>query len=49
MLLVPLSDPQSSQAVYHISISMNCFVPLAHLTTVRQGPNDNGLIVGEFE
>lgn len=49
MLLVPSSDPRTSQALYHISVTMNCLVPLAHLTTVRHGPDDDGPVVGEFE
>ncbi|KDQ56978.1 hypothetical protein JAAARDRAFT_131057 [Jaapia argillacea MUCL 33604] len=48
MVLVPdVDEPQGPE--YHISISMNCFNPSSFITTLREGCNEDGRYVGDFE
>lgn len=49
MLLVPPSDAQYTQPLYHITVNMNCLVPYAFNITVRRGVDEGGRIIGEFE
>jgi len=49
MVLVPPSYAQDTRPPYYITVSMNCFMPLAHITTIHRGSNEHGVIVAEFE
>jgi hypothetical protein len=33
---------------YHVSVSMNCFTPSSHITTIRKYER-NGELIGDFE
>ncbi|KAF5362486.1 hypothetical protein D9756_002712 [Leucocoprinus leucothites] len=49
MTLLPPRDSPDPRPVYHISVSMNCFVPFSYITTVRRGGQEDGQFVGDFE
>lgn len=49
MLLLPPPDVQDTRPLYHISVSMNCFIPSSYITTLRRGANEYGDLVAEFE
>ncbi|KAL0959287.1 hypothetical protein HGRIS_014553 [Hohenbuehelia grisea] len=49
MILVPPADEPDSRPKYHISVSMNCFVPSSFITTIRRGGTEEGEFVSDFE
>lgn len=49
MILVPSPHAQDTRPRYHITVNVNCFMPLSHITTVRRGANEFGEFVGDFE
>ncbi|KAG9221018.1 hypothetical protein CCMSSC00406_0002382 [Pleurotus cornucopiae] len=49
MILVPPPESQDTRPQYHISVDVDCFNPLVHITTVRRGVNEYGDHVAEFE
>ncbi|KAF4598513.1 hypothetical protein EYR38_006917 [Pleurotus pulmonarius] len=49
MILVPPPESQDTRPQYHISVGVDCFNPLVHVTTVRRGANEYGDHVAEFE
>ncbi|KAF5329618.1 hypothetical protein D9619_009244 [Psilocybe cf. subviscida] len=49
MVLLPSASAQDSRPQYCIAISLNCFMPLSHITTVYRGSNEYAPRVGEFE
>lgn len=49
MVLVPPSDAQDTRPPYYITVSMNCFMPLSHVTTIYRGANEYGVVVAAFE
>ncbi|KAF8966220.1 hypothetical protein BDZ97DRAFT_696992 [Flammula alnicola] len=49
MIVAPNSEAEDSPPKYHISISMNCFMPLNHITTIRRGGSGYGELVAQFE
>ncbi|KAF8640773.1 hypothetical protein AX17_000423 [Amanita inopinata Kibby_2008] len=48
MTLNPPSYLEGSHSPFCISVSMNCFTPSSHITTVRRGSH-HGELVGDFE
>ncbi|KAF5327659.1 hypothetical protein D9619_004860 [Psilocybe cf. subviscida] len=49
MVLLPPADAQDTRPQYFISVAMNCFMPLSHITTIHRGANEYAPRVGEFE
>ncbi|KAJ3567545.1 hypothetical protein NP233_g6301 [Leucocoprinus birnbaumii] len=49
MVLLPPADALNTQPLYHISVSLDCFVPFSYITTVVRGGSPNGEVVGDFE
>lgn len=49
MVLLPPADAQDTRPQYFISVAMNCFMPLSHVTTIYRGANEYAPRVGEFE
>ncbi|KAF9474769.1 hypothetical protein BDN70DRAFT_884488 [Pholiota conissans] len=49
MTVVAHLDNDDTRDKYHISISMNCFMPLNHVTTIRRGGTGYGELVAQFE
>ncbi|KAF9470255.1 hypothetical protein BDN70DRAFT_889188 [Pholiota conissans] len=49
MVLIPPADAQDTRPQYYITVSMNCFMPLSHITTIYRGANEYGSSVAEFE
>ncbi|TFK49411.1 hypothetical protein OE88DRAFT_425116 [Heliocybe sulcata] len=52
MIIAPIESTGPSRAddaLYHISVSLNCFFPAAYTTTVRRGGSPSGPLVGEIE
>ncbi|KII93161.1 hypothetical protein PLICRDRAFT_170944 [Plicaturopsis crispa FD-325 SS-3] len=49
MILVPPATVADTRPKYHISVSMNCFIPSSYITTIRRGGTENGEEVGDFE
>lgn len=49
MILVPSADALDSRPPYNLSVSLNCFMPLSSILTIRRGANNSGELVGEFE
>ncbi|KAF9453603.1 hypothetical protein P691DRAFT_658346 [Macrolepiota fuliginosa MF-IS2] len=49
MILLPPADAPDTRPVYHITVSMNCFVPNCYITTIRRGGTEQGEYVGDFE
>jgi hypothetical protein len=49
MVLLPPATSPDTRPVYHISVSMNCFVPYSYITEIRRGGGPDGEIVGDFE
>ncbi|KAF5329248.1 hypothetical protein D9619_009240 [Psilocybe cf. subviscida] len=49
MVLLPPANAQDSRPQYYIAISLNCFMPSSHITTVYRGSNENAPRIGEFE
>jgi hypothetical protein len=49
MLLVPPRSSPDSRPLYHISVSINPFIPTSSTTTVRRGASENGEHVADFE
>ncbi|KJA27920.1 hypothetical protein HYPSUDRAFT_62318 [Hypholoma sublateritium FD-334 SS-4] len=49
MIVTQYSDESEAGAKFHISVGMNCFMPLNHVTTIRRGSSPTGELVAEFE
>ncbi|KAF8202125.1 hypothetical protein BJ912DRAFT_429209 [Pholiota molesta] len=49
MVLIPPADAQDTRPQYYITVSMNCFMPLSHITTIYRGANEYGSSIAEFE
>ncbi|KAF9451190.1 hypothetical protein P691DRAFT_724711 [Macrolepiota fuliginosa MF-IS2] len=49
MILLPPETAPDTRPVYHITVSMNCFVPYSYITTLRRGGTEAGEYVGDFE
>lgn len=49
MILVPPATAADTRPKYHISVSMNCFIPSSYITSIRRGGTENGEEVGDFE
>ncbi|KAF5312573.1 hypothetical protein D9619_002303 [Psilocybe cf. subviscida] len=52
MALIPWTEsgyPQEGQNRYFITVAVNCFMPLSHITTIYQGNNELGTRIGYFE
>ncbi|KXN91273.1 hypothetical protein AN958_01408 [Leucoagaricus sp. SymC.cos] len=49
MLLSPTSEYPNMGPMYHIAVSMNCFVPYSYITTMTRGCTADGEVVGDFE
>lgn len=49
MVLIPPADAQDTRPQYYITVNMNVFMPLSHITTIYRGANEYGEVVGEFE
>ena len=49
MVLVPPADAQDTRPPYYITVTMNCFMPLSHVTTIYRGANEYGVAVAAFE
>ncbi|KAF9013096.1 hypothetical protein BDQ17DRAFT_1342725 [Cyathus striatus] len=48
MILLPPLDFHDSRPLYHIEISMNCFIPSSFITTIKRG-SERGELIGDFE
>ncbi|KAF5312016.1 hypothetical protein D9619_003840 [Psilocybe cf. subviscida] len=49
MMLLPPPDAQDTRPQYYVAVSLNCFMPLSHITTVYRGANEYSPRVCEFE
>ena len=49
LALVLMSDDAPSQPRYHISVSLNVWMPTAFTTTIREGGSDHGKLVAQLE
>jgi hypothetical protein len=49
MLLMPPRSAPDSRPLYHISVSINPFIPTSSTTTIRRGASENGEHVADFE
>ncbi|KDR67611.1 hypothetical protein GALMADRAFT_231799 [Galerina marginata CBS 339.88] len=49
MIVMSGSDAQAPRPKYHIAVTMNCFMPLCHITTIRRGGSELGQYVAQFE
>jgi len=49
MVLLPSADAQDTRPQYYITVNMNVFMPLSHITTIYRGATEYGEVVGEFE
>ncbi|KAL0959275.1 hypothetical protein HGRIS_014546 [Hohenbuehelia grisea] len=49
MILVPPEVEPDSRPKYHISVSMDCFIPSLYITTIRRGGTEDGEVVGDFQ
>ncbi|KIK07852.1 hypothetical protein K443DRAFT_673106 [Laccaria amethystina LaAM-08-1] len=49
IVLVPPPHAQDTRPRYHITVNVNCFMPLSHISNVRRGANESSEFVGDFE
>jgi hypothetical protein len=49
MILVPPADAPDTRPLYHISHSLNNFMPYSMITTIRRDGLAEGQVVGDFE
>jgi hypothetical protein len=49
LVLVPPPNAPDTRPKYYITVRVNVFMPLSHISTIHRGATENGEIVGEFE
>lgn len=49
MIIAPPPTAPDATPRYHISVSLNCFIPSSFITTIRRGSTEYGEYVGDFE
>jgi hypothetical protein len=49
MILLPSAESPVTRPAYHITVSMNCFVPFSYITSIRRGGTEDEEYVGDFE
>ncbi|KAK0457845.1 uncharacterized protein EV420DRAFT_1643695 [Desarmillaria tabescens] len=49
LILIPPPESPDSRPLYHISVNINVFNPMSHITIIHRGPTEDDPYVGEFE